>query len=115
MVTVQVTTRQEGQRVRSPLTSFPGEDTESQEGGGALSGVGPVLSPRQKWSPSLLIRVQPGVRVQPRDVVECEGWDWTLEVGLGFKLERSGALLGAQTAVGLGCKTRGASQPEKMR
>lgn len=65
-----------------------------------------MLSPGQKWSPSLRIRVQPGVRVQPRDVVEYEGWLWTPEVGLGFKLERSGALLGAQTTVGSGCKAR---------
>lgn len=70
-----------------------------QERGGASSGVGPVLSLGQKWSPSLSIRVQPWVRVQPRAVVECEVWGWGLEVGSGFKLE---LVLGleAQTAIG---------------
>ena len=60
--------------------------------------MGPVLSLGQKWSPSLSIRVQPWVRFQPRVVVECEGWGWMLEAGLGFKLE---LVLGLETRWGL--------------
>ena len=68
-----------------------------------------MLSPGQRWSASLSIRVQPGVRVQPRDVVECEGWDWTLEVGLGLA---GGSDCNRTRRPG---QARGAPQPEEMR
>lgn len=44
-----------------------------RKGVGHGVGVGPTLGLRRKWSPSLSVNVQLGVRLQPRTVVKSEG------------------------------------------
>lgn len=76
----------------------------AQEGGRALGWSGATAQPRadQRWRPGLRVRVYPGVRVQPRVVVEGEGWvrgQFGVQAGVSLWPR---AWFGAQNVVGSG-------------